>query len=65
MVDGETLVRTMPFAPDSAALYLLPAKDIKQRLRGTPAGGQVLFADSAGGFDWHLDLRRKPAPDAS
>lgn len=63
MVDGDTLVRTMPFAADGAAMYLLPAKDIKQRLRGSPAGGQVLFADSAGSFDWHLDVRRKPAPD--
>ncbi len=53
-VDGETLVRTMPYLEGSAPLYLLPAKDIKQRLRGTPSGGEVLLAASQGTLDWHL-----------
>ncbi len=60
MVNGDTLVRTMPFQADVAALTQLPAKDIKQRLRGTPNGGEVLFSDSAGSLDWHLNARQRP-----
>ena len=55
MVSGEVLVRTMPFHPDHGPLYLLPAKDIQHRLRGTAVAGKTLFAGSSGGFDWHLD----------
>lgn len=62
MASGETLVRTMPFVADTAALRQLPPKDLKQRLRGTPTGGQLLFADSAGSLDWHLDPRLRPTP---
>jgi hypothetical protein len=59
MVSGETTVRTMPFMSDSRALTLLPPKDIKQRLRGTPTSGEVLFCESLGSLDWHLDARRR------
>ncbi|MYM74422.1 DUF342 domain-containing protein [Duganella sp. FT134W] len=62
MASGETLVRTMPFVAETAVLRQLPPKDLKQRLRGTPSGGQLLFADSAGSLDWHLDPRVRPAP---
>ncbi|MYM36338.1 DUF342 domain-containing protein [Duganella sp. FT94W] len=61
MASGETLVRTMPFAADSAALRQLQPKDLKQRLRGTPGAGQLLFADSAGSLDWHLNPRLRPS----
>ncbi|WP_229223536.1 flagellar assembly protein A [Duganella sp. sic0402] len=57
MANGETMVRTMPFAADTAALRQLQAKDLKQRLRGTPSGGELLFADSSGTLDWHLNPR--------
>ena len=61
MVSGETLVRTMTLPPESqAALYELAPKDIKQRLRGANAG-RVLFGDSSGSLDWHLDLSADPA----
>ncbi|RFP18517.1 DUF342 domain-containing protein [Duganella sp. BJB475] len=60
LVNGDTLVRTMPFQSDVTALIQLPAKDIKQRLRGTPGGGEVLFSDSAGSLDWHLSARQRP-----
>ncbi|WP_371875596.1 flagellar assembly protein A [Duganella aceris] len=62
MVSGETLVRTMLFGADTTALTQLPPKDIKQRLRGTPSGGELLFAESAGSLDWHLNSRLRPAP---
>jgi len=58
MVSGETVVRTMSYAGDGALLAQAPARDIKQRLRSAPAGGEVLFWDSAGSLDWHLDPRR-------
>ncbi|WP_229262355.1 flagellar assembly protein A [Duganella guangzhouensis] len=61
MTSGETVVRTMPFAADTAALRQLPPKDLKQRLRGTPSGGELLFADSAGSLDWHLNPLQRPA----
>jgi hypothetical protein len=53
-VDGETLVRTMPYQGGGDPLYWLPAKDLKQRLRGTPVGGEILLAASSGTLDWHL-----------
>lgn len=61
MVSGETMVRTMPFAADTTALRQLPPKDLKARLRGTPSGGELLFADAAGSLDWHLNPRLRPA----
>jgi hypothetical protein len=61
MANGETLVRTMPFAADTSVLRQLLPKDLKQRLRGTPSGGELLFADSAGSLDWHLNPRLRPA----
>lgn len=60
MVSGDTVVRTMPFAADTAALRQLPPKELKQRLRGTPVGGELLFAASAGSLDWHLSARTRP-----
>jgi uncharacterized protein (DUF342 family) len=60
MASGETVVRTMPFAADTAVLRQLPPKDLKQRLRGTPVGGELLFAASAGSLDWHLSARPRP-----
>lgn len=63
MVSGETMVRTMPFAAaDTAALRQLQPKELKARLRGTPSGGELLFADSAGSLDWHLNPRLRAAP---
>ncbi len=61
LTSGETVVRTMPFAGDTAALRALAPKDLKQRLRGTASGGELLFADSAGSLDWHLNPRLRPA----
>jgi len=48
----------MLFTADTTALTQLPPRDIKQRLRGTPSGGELLFSDSAGSLDWHLTTRR-------
>jgi hypothetical protein len=63
MVSGETTVRTMPLSADGAALAMASPKEIKLRLRGTPTGGEMLFCDSAGSLDWHLDPRARPAAD--
>lgn len=57
MVSGETMVRTMPFAADTTALRALQPKELKARLRGTPSGGELLFADATGSLDWHLNPR--------
>ncbi|MYM24521.1 DUF342 domain-containing protein [Duganella sp. FT135W] len=62
MVSGETIVRTMPFAGDTAVMRALPPKDLKQRLRGTPTGGELLFAEGVGSLDWHLNPRQRFAP---
>ena len=61
MVSGDTMVRTMPFAADTTALRQLQPKDIKARLRGTPTGGELLFADSLGSLDWHMNPHLRPA----
>lgn len=58
MVNGETVVRTMSYAGEGTLLSQAPAREIKQRLRGTPTGGEVLFWESAGSLDWHLDPRQ-------
>lgn len=62
VVNGETMVRTMPFTADTAAIRQLAPKDLKARLRGTPSGGELLFADSAGSLDWHLNPHARTAP---
>lgn len=61
LVNGETMVRTMPFSGDTTAIRALPAKDLKARLRGTPSGGELLFSDHAGTLDWHLNPRQRYA----
>jgi hypothetical protein len=53
-VDGETTVRTMLYQAGSEPLYLMPPKDIRQRLRGATAGGEILLSASQGTLDWHL-----------
>jgi len=58
MLSGETNVRSMLAPGEAEPLYLLPAKEIKQRLRGTPSG-ELLHSASAGALDWHLDVRPK------
>ena len=52
MINGDTVVRTMPFHPDGSSTYDLPAKEIKTRLRGGAAGGELIFAGSQGAVDW-------------
>ena len=61
MVSGETVVRTMSFGGDVTVLTALAPKDLKQRLRTTSSGGELLFLDSAGSLDWHLNPRLRPA----
>lgn len=61
MVQGETLVRTMVFNPDGSSIYDLPAKDIKARLRGSTAGGEVLFSGAGGTLDWHSERPAEPS----
>jgi uncharacterized protein (DUF342 family) len=58
MLSGETTVRSMLAPAEGEPLYLLPAKEIKQRLRSTPVG-ELLHSASAGSLDWHLDVRPK------
>jgi hypothetical protein len=58
MMSGETNVRSMVVQGEGEGMYLLPAKEIKQRLRGTPSG-ELLHSASAGSLDWHLDVRPK------
>ncbi|MGV7209844.1 flagellar assembly protein A [Oxalobacteraceae bacterium A2-2] len=60
LVSGDVIARTMP-SQDEAPLYLLPPRDIQQRLRGAPSG-ELLFAAALGALDWHLDLRRAAPP---
>ena len=56
MMSGDTTVRGMLYPGEGEPLYLLPAKELKQRLRGTP-GGELLHSASSGSLDWHLDVR--------
>jgi hypothetical protein len=50
MVQGETQVRLLPFDPDGAPFYDLPAREIKARLRGN--AGTALHAASSGSYEW-------------
>ena len=60
MVQGDTLVRTMTFNPDGSSLYDLPAKDIKAQLRGSTAGGDIIFSGGHGAVAWHSDHPAEP-----
>jgi hypothetical protein len=52
MLNGDTVVRTMKFNPDGGSAYDMPAKDIKTRLRGGAAGGELIFSGGQGAVDW-------------
>jgi len=53
MVDGETLVRTMPLHDVAASAYGLPAKDYKAMLRGPRLDSETLYAAGSGNVNWH------------
>lgn len=53
LVDGETLVRTIPLSDAAAAAYDLPARDYKAMLRGPRLDSETLFAASGGTVNWH------------
>jgi hypothetical protein len=56
---GDTQVRLLPFDPDGACFYDLPAREIKARLRGNE--GTVLHAAAAGSFAWQSGATATPA----
>jgi hypothetical protein len=47
---GDTQVRELPFDPDGACFYDLPAREIKARLRGN--AGTPLHAAASGSYAW-------------
>jgi uncharacterized protein (DUF342 family) len=49
-LQGDTQVRQLPFDPDGACFYDLPAREIKARLRGN--GGTPLHAAASGSYAW-------------
>jgi hypothetical protein len=51
-VQGDTVVRTMPFNPDGSSTFDLPPKDIKARLRARSVPGEMIFSGSAGTVSW-------------
>jgi len=53
MVDGDTLVRTIPLSDAAAAAYDLPSKDYKAMLRGPRLDSETLFTGSSGAVNWH------------
>lgn len=55
MLDGDTSVRRMLFQPDGSAIYDLPPKDIKQRLRQDANLHALIEAKGAGAFAWSSD----------
>jgi hypothetical protein len=50
LLQGDTTVRLLPFDPDGAPFYDLPAREIKARLRGN--AGTALHAASSGSYEW-------------
>ncbi|WP_426193213.1 flagellar assembly protein A [Massilia sp. DWR3-1-1] len=51
-VDGDTIVRTMKYDPNGGAPHDATAKDIKARLRGSGAGGALIFVGATGTVAW-------------
>lgn len=52
MLEGETLVRRLPYNPENPHPYDLPAAEIRQRLRGAHAVKHTIFAGKVGAFEW-------------
>ncbi len=52
LLSGDTIVRLSKFMPDGSSTYDLPAKDIKQRLRGSGLSGAVIAARGTGSIHW-------------
>ena len=50
LLQGDTQVRQLPFDPDGACFYDLPAREIKARLRGN--AGTPLHAAASGSYAW-------------
>lgn len=56
VVDGELLVRTLPFDDDEGSrIYHHAPKDIKAMLRGANAGADIVFSGASGTLDWSFD----------
>jgi hypothetical protein len=53
LVDGETMVRTIPLSDVAASAYDLPAKDYKAMLRGPRLDSETLYAAGSGSVNWH------------
>jgi len=66
-VQGETLVRTMDYDPETGAQFDLSAKEIKARLRVAAAATSTplptLFNGSSGSVAWRAALDASPVPD--
>lgn len=58
MVDGDTVVRTMPVNADAGPHYDMAAKDCKAILRGPRPGSDIIFSDSDGALDWTYSVAR-------
>ena len=49
---GDTLLRTMCYAPDDPPPYERTAKEIKARLRATTAATKTIFNGAVGPIEW-------------
>ena len=58
-MEGDTQVRLLPFDPDGACFYDLPAREIKARLRGNH--GTPLHAAASGSYAWPGSADATPA----
>jgi len=59
-VHGDTQVRVLGFSPTGGSPYLMPAREIKARLRG-PQRGALLFGGAAGSFTWDSEQAAEAA----
>jgi hypothetical protein len=49
---GDTVLLSMKFNPDGTALYNLPAKEIKSRLRANSESAEVILTADSGKIEW-------------
>lgn len=64
-VTGGVIVRALPQPAGIRGVFGMAPPELKQFLRSTPPGAQMLFADASGSFEWTLSpATPSEAPDA-
>ncbi|WP_317203012.1 flagellar assembly protein A [Janthinobacterium sp.] len=61
-LDGDVLVRSIVFNPESGRVYDKAPKDIKAKLRNGACDAPIIFAGASGALDWTYAIAEEEGP---